>query len=38
LKLEALKTSMNQKTTLFFDETKPPFDIFRNLPGNPPTK
>src|ERR1035437_3590168 len=38
LKLEALKSSMNQKTTLFFDETKPPFDIFRNLPGNPPTK
>jgi membrane protease subunit HflC len=38
LKLEALKNSMNQKTTLFFDETKPPFDIFRNLPGNPPTK
>jgi membrane protease subunit HflC len=38
LKLEALKSSMNQKTTLFFDETKPPFDIFRNLPANPSTK
>jgi membrane protease subunit HflC len=38
LKLEALKSSMNQKTILFFDETKPPFDIFRNLPGNPSTK
>ena len=38
LKLEALKNSMNQKSTLFFDETKPPFDIFRNLPANPPTK
>jgi hypothetical protein len=25
---------MNQKSTLFFDETKPPFDIFRNLPAN----
>ena len=38
LKLEALKNSMNQKTTLFFDETKPPFDIFRDLPANPSTK
>ena len=38
LKLEALKSSMNQKSTLFFDETKPPFDIFRNLPGNPAGK
>ena len=38
LKLEALKSSMNQKTILFFDETKPPFDIFRNLPGNPAGK
>ena len=38
LKLEALKSSMNQKTTLFFDETKPPFDIFRNLPANNPVK
>jgi membrane protease subunit HflC len=31
LELEALKASMNQKTTVFFDETKPPFDIFRKL-------
>jgi membrane protease subunit HflC len=38
LKLETLKSSMNQKTTLFFDETKPPFDLFRTLPGNPPSK
>jgi membrane protease subunit HflC len=38
LKLDALKSSMNQKSTLFFDETKPPFDIFRNLPTNPSTK
>src|ERR1017187_484134 len=38
LKLEALKSSMNQKSTLFFDETKPPFDIFRNLPANNPVK
>jgi len=29
LELEAMKNSMNQKTTLFFDETKPPFDIFQ---------
>jgi membrane protease subunit HflC len=38
LKLEALKNSSNQKTTMFFDETKPPYDIFRNLPTNNPGK
>ena len=38
LELAALKSSMNQKTTLFFDETKPPFDIFRKLPASPETK
>lgn len=38
LKLDALKKTMNQKTTLFFDDTKPPFDIFRDLPANPSTK
>ncbi len=32
LELEALKSSMNQKSTLIFDETKPPFDLFRKLP------
>ena len=34
LELQALKNSMNQKTTLFLDETKPPFDIFRKLPAD----
>jgi membrane protease subunit HflC len=32
LELEALKTSLNQKSTLILDETKPPFDLFRNIP------
>lgn len=34
LELEAMKSSMSQKTTLIFDETKPPFDIFRFLPAD----
>jgi membrane protease subunit HflC len=38
LELAALKSSMNKNTTLFFDETKPPFDIFRKLPASPETK
>ncbi|MDR3378003.1 MAG: protease modulator HflC [Verrucomicrobiae bacterium] len=38
LELEALKNSMDQKTTLFFDETKPPFDILRKVPASPETK
>jgi len=38
LQLEALKNSLNQKATLIFDERTPPFDLFRNLPANPPTK
>ncbi len=32
LELDAMKASLNQKSTLIFDETKPPFDLFRNLP------
>jgi len=35
LELDALKNSMNQKTTVFFDETKPPFDVFRRFPTGP---
>jgi membrane protease subunit HflC len=31
LEIEALKNSMNQKTTLILDETKPPFDVFRKV-------
>ena len=38
LKLEALKSSVNQKTTLILDETKPPFDLFQNLPAIPASK
>jgi membrane protease subunit HflC len=38
LQLEALKSSLNQKSTLIFDERTPPFDLFRNLPANPQTK
>jgi membrane protease subunit HflC len=35
LELEAMKSgSMNQKTTLIFDETKTPFDIFNHWPTN----
>jgi membrane protease subunit HflC len=38
LQLEALKSSLNQKSTLIFDERTPPFDLFRNLPANNPGK
>jgi modulator of FtsH protease HflC len=38
LELDALKTSLNQKSTLIFDETKPPFDLFRNIPVTPDAK
>jgi membrane protease subunit HflC len=33
LQLEALKTSLNQKATLIFDEQTPPFDLFKKLPA-----
>ena len=32
--LETLKGSMNQKTTLIFDERQSPFDLFQSLPAN----
>jgi len=38
LQLEALKSSLNQKATLIFDERTPPFSLFQNLPANPSTK
>jgi membrane protease subunit HflC len=38
LELDALKTSLNQKSTLILDETKPPFDLFRNIPPANGTK
>ena len=36
--LETLKSSLNQRTTLIFDERTPPFSLFQNLPANPSTK
>jgi membrane protease subunit HflC len=38
LELDAFKNSMNQRTTLFLDETKPPFDIFQKIPADSHTK
>jgi membrane protease subunit HflC len=38
LQLEALKSSMNQKSTLIFDERWAPFSLFQNLPANPTGK
>jgi membrane protease subunit HflC len=38
LRLDALKLSLNQKSTLIFDERTPPFDVFSHLPTNSPDK
>ena len=38
LRIDAIKQSLNQRSTLFFDERIPPFDLFRNLPTNAPAK
>jgi len=32
--LKTLKSSLNQKSTLIFDERTPPFSLFQNLPAN----
>jgi membrane protease subunit HflC len=37
LRIDALKQSLNQRSTLIFDERTPPFDLFQNLPKNSPT-
>jgi modulator of FtsH protease HflC len=37
LRLDALKSSLNQKSTLIFDERTPPFDLFQHLPTNAPS-
>jgi membrane protease subunit HflC len=37
LRIDAIKQSLNQRSTLFFDERIPPFDLFRNLPTNAPS-
>lgn len=38
LRIDALKQSLNQQTTLMFDERTPPFDLFTSLPTNGPAK
>ena len=35
LQLDALKGTLNQKSSLIFDERTPPFSLFQNLPANP---
>jgi modulator of FtsH protease HflC len=36
LRIDAIKQTLNQKSTLIFDERTPPFDLFQNLPTNSP--
>ncbi len=38
LRIDALKQSLNQQTTLMFDERTPPFDLFTGLPTNGPAQ
>jgi membrane protease subunit HflC len=38
LQLAALKNSLNQKSTLIFDQQTPPFDLFKKLPEANPGK
>jgi membrane protease subunit HflC len=38
LRIGALQQSLNQRATLIFDERTPPFDLFRNLPTNAPSR
>jgi len=35
LRIDALKLSLNSRSTLILDERTPPFDLFKNLPANP---
>jgi modulator of FtsH protease HflC len=37
LRISALQQSVNQKSTLIFDERTPPFDLFTSLPTNSPS-
>lgn len=37
-RIDSLSKIFNSKATLFFDERQPPFDLFQNLPANPPAK
>jgi hypothetical protein len=36
LRIDAIKQSLNSRTTLIIDERMPPFDLFQNLPTNAP--
>ncbi len=36
LRINALQQSLNQKSTLIFDQRTPPFDLFQGLPTNMP--
>jgi len=38
LRVDALKESLNQRSTLILDERTAPFDLFRSLPANPPSQ
>jgi membrane protease subunit HflC len=38
LRIDALQQSLNQRTTLIFDERTPPFDLFTGIPASSPTK
>jgi membrane protease subunit HflC len=38
LRIDALKSSLNKQSTLILDERTPPFDLFKNLPANPPSQ
>lgn len=37
LRLKALEASLDQKSTLIFDQRTPPFDLFQGLPTNSPS-
>ncbi|HEY5233780.1 MAG TPA: protease modulator HflC [Verrucomicrobiae bacterium] len=37
-RIDAIKQLLNKQSTLIFDERTPPFDLFQNLPKNPPAK
>jgi modulator of FtsH protease HflC len=38
LRIDALQQSLNQRSTLIFDERTPPFDLFTGIPANTPAK
>jgi modulator of FtsH protease HflC len=38
LRIDALQQSLNQRSTLIFDERTPPFDLFTGIPASAPAK